>query len=128
MDDQVTCGKGLAANAKLPATMGELIAAMVDVLHVHQQALDLTDENAKPEHVAYVTLERELRSISSQLDASARHMTGYRDLPMGRHDEEKMSAREAIVAFERFLAAERALLSLLTASVAEHQTLIEQMR
>ena len=98
---------------------------MANVLDAHQQALDLTDESNKPEHAAYLTLVQELRGISSQLGASARHMTGYRNLPMGRHDEEKMSAREAIVAFERFLEAERALLSLLTSSIAEHQTLIE---
>jgi len=127
MDDQATCGTGLAANALLPATVGELIGAMADVLEVHQQALDLADENARPEHHAYLTLVLELRSISAQLAASARHMTGYHDLPMGRHDEAKMGP-QALAAFERFVGTEQQLLTLLTRSVAEQTTMLEQMR
>ena len=128
MDDTPTCGKGLAANATLPATVGALIAAMADVLDVHRQALDLTDENARPEHHAYATLVDELRSISGQLAACARHMADYRDLPMGRHDEQQMSGREAFAAFEEFVRTERMLLSLLTARVGEHEAMLEQMR
>jgi len=127
-DDQPTCGKGLAAHSTLPATVGELVAAMADVLDVHQRALDLTDENARPEHHAYVTLVLELRSISAQLAATARHMAGYRDLPMGRHDQQKMSGREALAAFEQFVRTERMLLSLVTGTVGEHEAMLEQMR
>ena len=128
MDDQPTCGTGLAANAPLPATVAELMAAMAVVLDEHQQALDLTDDDAKPEHHAYVTLVLELRSISAQLAATAQRMEGYRDLPMGRHDEQAMSGLDALAAFERFVRAERALLLLLTAGIEEHEAMLEQTR
>lgn len=126
-DEQPTCGKGLAAHATLPATVGELMAAMADVLDVHQGALDLTDENARPEHRAYLTLVLELRGISAQLAASAHRMAGYRDLPMGRHDQQKMSSREARVAFEELVQIERRLLTLLTSTVGDHDAMLEQM-
>jgi hypothetical protein len=126
--NEPTCGAGLAANAALPASAGEVIGAMADVMDVHQRSLDLTDENARPEHHAYVTLVLALRSISAQLAVSARYMTGCRDLPMGRHDERKMSGPEAVAAFERFVQDERALLSLLTLTVGDHEAMLRQMR
>lgn len=128
MDDNPTCGKGLAANSALPESTGALMAAMADLLDVHQRALDLTDENARPEHHAYVTLVLELRAVSAQLTATARHMAGYRDLPMGAHDEQRMSSPEAFAAFEHFVRAERVLLSLLTTTVRAHETMLEEMR
>jgi hypothetical protein len=128
MDDQSTCGTGLAANATLPATVGELMGAMADVLDVHQRSLDLTDQDARPEHHAYVTLVLELRSLAAQLAASARRMASHHDLPMGRHDMAMLSGREALSAFEQFVRAEQNLLSLLTLSVAEHETMLERMR
>lgn len=127
-DDQPACGTGLAANATLPATVGDVMGAMADVLDAHQRSLDLTDPAARPEHHAYVTLVLELRSLSAQLAASARRMAGYRDLPMGRHDQAILSGREALAAFEQFVRAEQNLLSLLTLSVAEHETMLERMR
>jgi len=125
VDDDATCGKGLAANAALPATVGELLAAMAHVLDVHQQALDLTDENARPEHAAYVTLALELRAISTQLTAIEKRMAGYHDLPMGRHDEGRMAGPHAAAAFEQFVQRERRLLSLLTASIGEHESMLQ---
>lgn len=126
--EQPTCGTGLAAHARLPAAVSELLAATADVLDLHQRALDLTDERARPEHHAYVTLVLELRSISAQLAANARRMAGYHDLPMGRHNEEQMAGHEAVVAFERFVRAERALLAHLTDTVSEHEAMLDPMR
>jgi uncharacterized protein YndB with AHSA1/START domain len=125
--EQPTCGTGLAAHAELPATLGELLAAMADVLDTHQQALDLTDESARPEHHAYLTLVLEFRATSAQLTATARRMVGYRTLPIGRHDDQKISSREARESFERFVRIERKLLSHLADTVGNHQTLLDQM-
>jgi hypothetical protein len=36
----------------LPAKLGELTAAMAETLEAHQEALDVTDENARKEHRA----------------------------------------------------------------------------
>src|ERR671935_3226006 len=57
-DNQPTCGKGLAANAALPAKLAELVAARAEVLERHTQALDLTDPNARHELDAYTALAR----------------------------------------------------------------------
>ena len=127
MDDQPTCGKGLAEHAAVPARIGDVIAAMADVLDVHQQALDLTDQNARLEHHAYVTLVLELRSIAAQLAATAGRMAGYRGLPMGRHDEQKMSGPDAVATLEHLVQTERALLARLTETLREHQSIFDEM-
>jgi hypothetical protein len=44
-----TCGQGLAANATLPAKLGELMASVARVLETHTKALDLNDEAAGQE-------------------------------------------------------------------------------
>ena len=67
MDDQPTCGKGLAEHAVLPAKLGALTAAMATVLEIHMKALDLKDENARREHEAYRRLAKEQHSIAAQL-------------------------------------------------------------
>lgn len=90
-DQPTTCGAGLAAHAPLPETIGSLFDALAAMLDMHQQALDLTDDDAQPEHHAYMTLVAEFRAVAAQLGASARRMRGYADLPMGRHDMQKMA-------------------------------------
>jgi hypothetical protein len=128
MEDQPTCGKGVAAQSKLSAALAELIAGMARVLDLHQEALDLTDENARPEHHAYVTLVIQLQSAADQLSAIARLMTSYRDLPMGRHDEARMAAPDSVEAFRHFVDAERSAMKLLAESLQDHEGLLEQMQ
>jgi hypothetical protein len=127
MENEWTCGKGLAANAALPGVVGDFVAAMADVLAVHQQALDLDDENARPEHDAYGTLVGELRAVSARLAAIAARMIGYRDLPMGRHDHQKMAGHDAVAVLERMIQAERTLLSRIQAAVREQEAILGQM-
>jgi hypothetical protein len=74
VNEQPTCGKGLAEHSALPAKLGELTAAIAENLEVHRKALDLTDENARKEYEAYVKLAQEYRTIASQLQATAEHM------------------------------------------------------
>jgi len=128
MSDSPTCGKGLAAHATTPAAVSDFFSAMANVLDEHRQALDLTDDAARPEHEAYLTLTHELRGIATQLADTARRMAGYRDLPMGRHDERKMSGRESIAAFEHLVRTERTLVALLNDTVSEHQVMLGSTR
>jgi hypothetical protein len=123
MSEEPTCGTGLAERAVLPAQLATLAAALADTLETHMHALDLSDEAARREHEAYASLVAQYRRIGAQLRAIADEMTGYRDLPMGRHDMAVMTARPAVEAFERFLAAEKALLALLQTSVAEDEAM-----
>ena len=115
MDEQEdwTCGKGLAANAVLPERIGAVLAAMAEVLLVHMEALDPEDDESRPEYDAYRRVSQQLGQVASQLDALAREMAAYRDLPMGRHDMEAMTQPRVGERFEEFVKRKRDLLTML---------------
>jgi hypothetical protein len=119
-----TCGRGLAANASLPATLAALMAARADVLERHGKALDLSDANSRRERDAYVGLERAHRTVARELADLADAMAGCRDLPMGRHDQAAMADPNGQQeAFRRFVALERKLVELLTANLEREEAL-----
>ena len=121
-NDEPTCGKGIAANAMLPAKLRELMNARAEVLERHSCALDLTDANARIEHEAYAQLVRAHRELAVALDNLARHMASYRDLPMGRHDMNVMAdPKGQIEAFQQFVHNERELAEFLRAKVEEDE-------
>ena len=126
--EQQTCGKGLAENAALPARVGNLLAAMAQNLEVHIQALDLTDPNSHKEYEAYEGLIKEIQQTAVQLEQTANRMAGYRDLPMGRHDEHGMTHSRVGETFERFIKRKQELLSLLAQTTERDHTLLEAMR
>lgn len=128
MDDQQTCGKGLAEHAVLPATLGRLMAATAAILENHQKALVLEDPNARLEYDAYVRLARAYRDIAEKLQATADQMTGYRDLPIARHDERAMKSLDACRSFDEFVTVERELLGYLTTALKRDEAMLEQMR
>lgn len=122
-----TCGKGLAENSVLPAKLGELISAMAENLDVHQKALDLTDENSRVENEAYEKLLKDLRQIAAQLSVTASEMAGYRDMPMGRHDQEAMTHSRVGHAFQKFVQNKRELLEFLEQTEERDRKLLEMM-
>ena len=126
--ERQTCGKGLAENAVLPARLGDLLAAMAQNLEVHMKALDLTDPNSHKEHEAYEGLVKEIQQAADQLEQTANRMAGYRDLPMGRHDEQGMTHPRVRETFERFIKRKQELLSLLEQTAERDHTLLEAMR
>jgi hypothetical protein len=128
MDEQPTCGKGLAENASLPAKLGELTAAMGAVLEAHLPSLDLTDERSRKEQEVYQRLVRDARQAAAQLDAIARQMGESRDLPMGRHDEAALAAPAARRSFERLVQVEQELLALLQRRLEQNQQMLAAMR
>ena len=123
-----TCGKGLAENAVLPATLGHVITAMANNLHVHLTALDVTDPNSQQEYDAYEKLVGHLRQIAAELQWAANEMTGYRDLPMGKHDEAAMTQPVVREAFEKFVGHKQELLSLLQQTAERDRELLDVMR
>jgi hypothetical protein len=128
VSEEPTCGSGLAANAVLPAKLGDVIGAVARVLETHTKALDLEDEAAKQEHEAYMRLVEQHRRIATELRSLSEQMGSYRDLPMGRHDLEVVSGAEAVDAFERLVGLEQELLSLLEQRLQEHRPLLGEMR
>jgi hypothetical protein len=127
MDDQPTCGKGLAQHAALTASLGELVASTARVLEVHMRALDLTDDNSRRELEAYRELASTHRRIASELADTAHRMAAYRDLPMGRHDMAAMTSPAPRHAFAGFVEHEQSLLSLLEARLAEDRAMLAMM-
>jgi hypothetical protein len=127
MKNEPTCGQGLAEHSVLPAKVGGLIASLAEILELHMKALDLTDENAKKEHDAYLQLAREYQKIATQLQATAQRMAGYRDLPMGRHEEKAMSSPRFREAFEKFVTREQELEGLLQNRIDEDRRMLIEM-
>jgi hypothetical protein len=127
MEEQPTCGKGLAENSVLPAKLGELTAALAEVLQVHTKALDVSDENSHKELDAYLDLAKQSRETAARLHATARQMAGYRDLPMGRHDFELMASPEPLAAFEKFVRIEEELLAMLEGRLEKDRQMLSQM-
>lgn len=126
--NQPTCGKGLAENSILPAKLSGLLSAMAENLEVHRKALDLTDPKSRKENEVYEELIREIEQTAAQLEKTASRMAGYRDLPMGRHDEQAMMHPGVREAFERFVRQKQELLSLLEETAERDGELLEVMR
>jgi hypothetical protein len=127
MDEQQTCGKGLAENAALPAKLADVVEAMAGNLQVHMAALELDDEPARQEHAVYLGLVEEQRQAAGRLRAVAGEMAAARDLPMGRHDSETMRSPEVGDAFRRFIKAKQDLLTLLQRMAEQDQQLLAHM-
>jgi hypothetical protein len=124
MDEPRTCGKGLAERSVLPARVGALTAAMTEVLETHLQTLDLTDDNARAEQIAYQQLADDYRRLTAQLRATADRMLGYRDLPMARHDAQAMLAPQIREALAILVDRERELAALLKTWVEQDQAML----
>ena len=127
MDEEQTCGKGLARHSALTASLGDLVASTARVLEVHMKALDLTDENAKREYEAYRELASTHRRIAGELADTASRMAGYRTLPMGRHDMSVMMSAPPRHAFAGFVKQEEALVALLEARVGQDKAMLAAM-
>jgi hypothetical protein len=127
MDEQQTCGRGLAEHAALPARLAEVTEAMASNLQVHMAALELDDEPARQEHAVYLRLAEEQRQAAARLRAVASEMAGARDLPMGRHDTQTMTSPEVGDAFHRFVTAKQDLLDLLQGMVEQDRRMLAEM-
>ena len=127
MDEQQTCGRGLAEHSVLPARLAGVIEAMADNLRVHMGALELDDEPAREEHAVYLRLAEEQRQAAGRLRAIAGEMATARDLPMGRHDLQTLSSPEVAEAFRRFVAAKQELAATLQEMAEEDRRLLAAM-
>lgn len=125
-DEEWTCGKGLAHNANLPEQLARVLGAMADLLDAHASTLDLTDETCHQESAAYRALSRGHRALATELSALANEMTGYRELPMCRHDLTAMSRQSE--PFANLVRQKQRLLLLLQESADEEQEMLAEMQ
>ena len=125
--EQMTCGKGLAANAALPKSLGALMSAMADLLANHVRSLAPGDANADLERHAYERLVNDQRSIASLLNDLAAAMTSYRDLPPAPHDESVLDDKRSRDVFATFIEAEDNALTLLQEQTREYRAMLASM-
>jgi hypothetical protein len=128
MAEEWTCGKGLVANAWLPASFGDVSAAMAAMLDIHTTALDLSDEHAVREREAYLSLVEQFRTVATRLQALAAEMAGYRDLPMARHDMAVMTAPTMAETYAKVVHAKEELLANLQGRIEGERQMLAQMR
>lgn len=128
VEEQPTCGRGLAQTSVLPARFSEVIAALAENLELHMETLDMKDPNAKLEYNAYQRLAREYRTIASRLMATAVDMYGYYDLPMARHDEEKLANPKIAEAFMNFTRLEEELILLLKKHLTTDKKILAEIQ
>jgi hypothetical protein len=125
MEEQQTCGKGLAEHSALPRAAGTLIDALAENLELHLEALDRANDAARAEHDAYTSLAARHRAIAADLRSVSEEMAGYRDLPMAPHDMAVMTSPRLGEAFARLVAAERELAAVLDAAITRHEAMLE---
>jgi hypothetical protein len=129
MSEKMTCGKGLAARASLPAKLAELTAAMAEILAYHQRSLDPQDGSAADQELqTYAHLEQQFRAAASLLTLTAGAMAGSRDLPMPAHGVRVLASAENASIFERFVKIEEELVSLLGRAIETDRAMSKTMR
>jgi hypothetical protein len=125
-DEQWTCGKGLAAHARIPAKIAEFLKGLAENLKAHVPTIDTSDPNGETEWAAYVRLSKEYDALAAQLARTAKQMHDYRDLPAARHHEEELADPRLVVAFKRFVALETELADLLATSAEQDRQLLQE--
>jgi hypothetical protein len=113
VEEQTTCGRGLAQNSVVPAALAAVAAGLAQNLEVHTRALDLGDAAAAEEQRMYERVAHSLRSAVADLQAAAAEMASAVDLPMGAHDMVAIITPDVLGAFEGYVAAEDDLRRLL---------------
>jgi hypothetical protein len=126
MEQQPTCGQGLAEHAALNAKLADVFAAVAENLELHLKSLDPTDKASRPEFDAYVALSTEYRELESRMRALALRMESCRDLPMANHDMTVLTSRDASQALERLIAEKRNLAGELGMWVERYQQLTKK--
>jgi hypothetical protein len=127
MNDQPTCGQGLAHHAVLPRAISRLAASMSTMMDSHLDAL-ASGASSEPERAAYARLATDYRTVAASLAQIATQMESYRDLPMATHDQSRLASRESAEIFQSLVDAERNLLLTLQASVEQHEQMLSGAR
>ena len=126
MEEQPSCGQGVAEHPVLPARLAGVTDAMAANLEAHTKALDPDEEAARQEHAAYLRLARGHRQAAAELRGIAEDMAAQRELPVGRHDEKALASPEIVEAFQRFVAATQALQVLLQELLEQDQRMLAE--
>ena len=124
MDEEPTCGRGLAESAGVPAALAAVAAGLAQNLELHVRALDPDDPAGAQEQAVYERVARSLRSAAVDLEAAAAEMAAAVDLPMGAHDMAAITNPDFVDAFAGYVAAEDDLRRLLDARRADNEQML----
>ncbi len=125
--DVETCGEGMAQHAVLPAKLAPWFAALAETLELHRAMIVKSDANAPAEDEAYRDLALAYRGIAEQVQRAATRMAACRELPMPAHDEAAFG-KPQLEAFERYVGAQNALLSVLKIAAEQDQEMLQGMQ
>ena len=128
MEEEPTCGRGLAATAGVPSALAAVAASIARNLEVHTRALDPDDPVATQERHVYDRVVSSLRDAVLGLETVAEEMEAAVDLPMGAHDLAAMTTPDVLDAFARLVAAEDELRRLLEERRAENRQMLAMIR
>jgi hypothetical protein len=128
VEEQPTCGHGLAQNTVVPAALAAVAAGLARNLEVHTRALDPGDAAAAQEQGVYECVAHRLRSAAAELRAAAEEMTSAVHLPMGAHDMAAITTTDVLDAFESYVAAEDDLRRLLDARREDNEQMLTAIR
>jgi hypothetical protein len=128
VEEEPTCGRGLAQNSVVPAALAAVAAGLAQNLEVHRRALDPDDADAVAERDVYERVGRSLRSATVDLQAAAAKMASAADLPMGAHDMTVLTTTDVLDAFQGYVATEDDLRRLLEARRADNEQMLTAIR
>ena len=128
VEEQPSCGSGLAQNSVVPAALAAVTVSLAQNLEVHACALEPGDAAAAQEQGVYERVARSLRSAATDLQAAAAEMASAVDLPMGAHDMAAMTTTDVLAAFENYVAAEDNLRRLLEGRREENELMLTAIR
>jgi hypothetical protein len=126
-DPDPTCGQGLAQHADLPRLVGGLMESVAETLTAHLGGLTSGDPETQGEKRVYQQLATRHREVAATLDTLAEEMAGHQDMPMGEHDIDALSSREATDALAGMIEAEAKLLTLVQQQLTEHKAMLGEM-
>jgi len=92
------------------------------------RALTDNDASSRAARDAYQSHVKGQLRIATALDAIAKEMTGYRDLPMAPHDLHAMTDGRQLASFERFVHEKQELLALLQGTAEKDAQRLAAMR
>lgn len=127
MEEQPTCGQGLATHALVPQLFAAYLDATADNLIAHLPMLVAGGADTQHERSAYEHLSRSHREAAEMLDAIATEMKEHHDMRMGQHDVEATSHENVTKALESMVRAEAQLVSQLEVQLADHRAMLDEM-
>lgn len=128
MEEEPTCGRGLAQSTAVPAGLAAVAAGLAQNLEIHTRALDLGDAAAAQELGVYERIARSLRTAAANLQTAAAEMASAVDLPMAAHDLAAVTTPDVLDAFERYVGAEDDLRRLLDARQVDNEWMLAAIR